>query len=41
MDQEKVLVEYINKLTDRGMPPTIQVVQNLVKEMIQSLVGRN
>ena len=38
MDQEKVLVEYINKLTDRGMP---HIVRNLVEEMIQSLVGRN
>ena len=41
MDQEKVLVEYINKLTDRGMPPTTQIVRNLVEKMIQSLVGRN
>ena len=41
VDQEKVLVEYANKLTNKGMPSTTQIVQILEEEMIQSLVRRN
>ena len=31
--QEKQLVKQINKLTDRGIPPTSQIVMNLAKEL--------
>jgi AraC-like DNA-binding protein len=27
--QEKTLIEYINKLSNRGLPPTPQIVKNL------------
>ncbi|RFU26763.1 hypothetical protein B7463_g9572, partial [Scytalidium lignicola] len=39
--QEKVLIGHINRMTDRGMPPTSQIVKNLAEEIIQGLVGKN
>jgi Tc5 transposase DNA-binding domain len=32
-DQEEVLIGHISKLTDRGMPPTSQLVENLAVEI--------
>jgi len=39
--QEHVLIRHINLLTDRGMPPTSQIVKNLAEEIIQRPVGKN
>ena len=39
--QEKVLIKQINLLTDRGMPPTCQVVHNMAEEIIQDTLGKN
>ncbi|RFU27513.1 hypothetical protein B7463_g8836, partial [Scytalidium lignicola] len=39
--QEKVLIGHINRMTDRGMPPTSQIVKNLAEEIIQGPVGKN
>ena len=39
--QEEVLISYINKLTDRGMPPTSQIVRNLTEEIRGATVGKN
>ena len=38
---EKVLVERINTLSARGLPPTSQFVRNLVQELSGALVGSN
>ena len=37
--QEEVLVDRINYLSERGMPPTPQYVVNLVQEMVEKEVG--
>ena len=37
--QEEVLVAHINKLSDRGLPPTPQIVRNLAKELSKTDVG--
>ena len=39
--QEDQLVLQINRLTDRGIPPTAQIVRNLAEEMINKSVGKN
>ena len=39
--QERVLINQINRLTDRGIPPTSQMVKNFVQEMIGRDVGKN
>ena len=39
--QEEALISQINRLTDRGIPPTPTIMRNLAEEMIQSSVGRN
>jgi hypothetical protein len=31
--QEKDLIQYINKLTENGIPPTIAIVRNFAKEI--------
>ena len=40
-EQEEVLIERINKLTDRGMPPTSSIVKNLVEEIREREVSKN
>jgi hypothetical protein len=40
-DQEELLISHINKLTDRGMPPTTQIVKNLAEEIRGSSVYKN
>lgn len=37
--QELVLIDYIRKLSDRGIHPTPQVLKNLVVEIVQGPVG--
>jgi transposase-like protein len=39
--QEEVLIDQINKLTVRKMPPTSQFVRNMAEEIINSSVGKN
>jgi hypothetical protein len=39
--QEEALIEQINKLTDRHIPPTSQMVKNFAEEMIGRQVGKN
>jgi hypothetical protein len=39
--QEEVLIDWINKLTDRTMPPTTQIVRNVAEELSGSPVGKN
>ena len=39
--QEKTLIEHINRLTNRGLPPTSQIVRNFAKKMIKGPVGKN
>jgi hypothetical protein len=40
-EQEEVLIKYINRMTDRGMPPIAQIVKNLAEELIGKEVGKN
>jgi Tc5 transposase DNA-binding domain len=40
-EQEEVLIQRINDLTDRGMPPTSQIVRNLAEEIRGQRVGKN
>jgi hypothetical protein len=40
-EQEEVLIQRINDLTDRGMPPTSQIVKNLAEEMRGKRVNKN
>ena len=39
--QERALVQLINKLTDRRMPPTTAIVKNLAEEIRGCAVGKN
>jgi transposase-like protein len=39
--QETALVAQINRLTNRGIPPTSQIVKNMAEEMIQDILGKN
>jgi hypothetical protein len=39
--QEELLVDQINRLTDRGIPPTSQMVKNFAEEIIGRVVGKN
>ena len=39
--QEEVLIGQINRLTDRGLPPTSRIVKNLAEEMIGRPIGKN
>lgn len=39
--EEELLISHINKLTDRGMPPTSQIVKNLAEEIRGAEVGKN
>ena len=41
MAQEEALISHINKLTDRGLPPTSQIVCNLAEEIVGGPVGKN
>lgn len=39
--QEGTLVAHINKLSERGLPPTPQIVKNLAKEISNAEIGVN
>ena len=39
--QEASLIQQINRLTDRGIPPTAQMVKNFAEEIISGPVGKN
>ena len=39
--EEEQLIDFINKLTDRSMPPTSQIVKNVAEELAGSPVGKN
>jgi Tc5 transposase-like DNA-binding protein len=34
LEQEEMLIKHINKLSNRGIPPTSQIVKNLAEEII-------
>ena len=38
--QEKVLLQHISDLSDRGMPPTPQILENLVVEIVGEPIGQ-
>ena len=39
--QEEQLLHYINALTHQGLPPTHQMLENLVVEVLQKPIGKN
>lgn len=39
--EERALIDQINDLTDRGIPPTVSMVRNFAEEMIEASVGKN
>lgn len=39
--QEKTLIKHINNLSDRGFPPTPQIVKNLAEEVAGVALGKN
>ena len=39
--QEEALIQLINRLTNRGLPPTNSIVKNLAEEIIGRSVGKN
>jgi Tc5 transposase DNA-binding domain len=36
-----VLLGYIDRLTDRHIPPTTQIIRNLAEELVNGPVGKN
>jgi hypothetical protein len=39
--QEETFLKYINKLSDRGLPPTSQIAKNIAEEIVGGEVGKN
>jgi hypothetical protein len=39
--QEETLIEYVNKLNDRGFPPTPQILKNIAESIAHTTLGRN
>ena len=39
--QEQTLIDHINRLTDRNLPLTAQIVRNIAKEMVGHSIGKN
>jgi AraC-like DNA-binding protein len=39
--QEEALIAHINRLSDRGLPPTPQIVKNLAEELVHEEIGKN
>jgi len=37
--QEEVLIAHLNRLTDRGLPPTPQIVRNIAEEVAKTKLG--
>jgi hypothetical protein len=40
-EEEEVLIGHVNKLTDRGIPPTPQILKNIAEEIAKVALGRN
>ena len=38
--QEKVLLGYIDRMTDKYIPPTTQIIRNLAEELLGEAVGK-
>ena len=38
--QEETLITHINRLTDRGLPPTPKILENIAKELIKQQPGK-
>jgi hypothetical protein len=41
IQQEEVLIKYLNKLSDRCILPTSQIVKNIAEEIISGELGKN
>ena len=39
--QESILIKFINRLSDKAMPPTSQIVKNCAKELCGHTVRKN
>ena len=39
--QKEALIHQINRLTDRGLPPTPKIIRNLVEEIISRSIDKN
>ena len=39
--QEESLIEYINKISDRGLHPTSQIVKNITESIVRTELGHN
>ena len=39
--QEEALITYVNKLNDRGFPPTPQILKNITESIAHLSLGRN
>lgn len=39
--QEEVLIAHLNRLTDRGLPPTPQMLKNIAEEIVKTKLGKN
>ena len=39
--QEEALIQLINRLTNRGLPPTNSIMRNLAEEIVGRRVGKN
>ena len=39
--QEEEIIGYINDLSDQGMPPTPQILENIIIEIVKRLIGKN
>ena len=39
--QEEVLIAHANRLTDRGLPPTPQILKNIAEEIAKTKLGKN
>ena len=39
--QEEVLIGHLNRLTDRGLPPTPQILKNIAEEIAKTKLGKN
>ena len=39
--QEETLIAYVNKLNDRGFPPTPQILKNIAESIAHTTLGQN
>ena len=39
--QEKKILDYINNLLNRRMPPTSQILENIIIEIVKHSIGQN